>query len=380
MSASTAFLFDPAHVRKLLQDLPHLQKALPDPAQEGEPSTAFPSARKCERHVYRVFSNVHYQHLEALLRALDLCIERGFTQPTILRTRARSAFRPALSELHIAEHLILRGFEVEGLDRQKGSDLVPELVARRGSLAIAVEVYAPREWEGLAALMDELADVQNLDLPLDFSFAVRVEQLERFDPEHRLLFIHPGELARGLDADRRERIVTPLLTEVETRLAAGEREVRVARDERDLNVRVSVEIDNVEQSRERLPERRGVISPPGLSGYAPEGMFDRLVHRRVRAKAAKGQARRSGLAPSSLLVVDLAHAELSSELAHDVYRAKFEQTVRERLGAGLLGYDAVALCQWRSWGNETQLHFLIEEAGVESGIRDAVFGNQLASR
>jgi hypothetical protein len=53
---------------------------------------------------------------------------------------------------------------------------------------------------------------------------------------------------------------------------------------------VRVELEDVEQTRERLPARWGVSSPPGLSGYAPEGMFDRLVHRRVRRKAAKGQA------------------------------------------------------------------------------------------
>lgn len=379
MNARLSFLFDPADVAKVLDRLPQLRSVIPDPAREGQESVAFRGMRKSERQLYRVLSNVHYEHLDALLRSLDFCVGRGFTQPTMLRTRARSAFAAAVSEVYVAEHLLNRGFGVEGLESEKGADTVPELVTRKDSLAIAVEVYAPLEWEGLGELMDELTSgVENLDLPFDYRFEARVEQLAQFDAEHRLLLIHPGELARGLDGKTRERIVTPLLDEVERWLSAGEREVRVAHEERPLNVRVRVELEDVEETRERLPARWGVSSPPGLSGYAPEGMFDRLVHRRVRRKAAKGQAPRSGLVPLSLLVVDLARAQLTSELSHSGYRARFEQTLRERLGDDLLGYDLIAFCESRSRPARLQLHFLMREDAVDPAAGDALFGGQLA--
>jgi hypothetical protein len=373
VSSYLSFLFDPADVAKVLEALPHLRAAISDPAQEGEDSIAFPGMRKSERQLYRVLSNVHYHHLDGLLRTLDFCIGHGFRQPTILRTRARGAFAPALSELHVAEYLLRRSFKIDALDVTKGTDPVPEFVAANDSLSIAVEVYAPLGWEGLDQLMDELSGgVKNLDLPLDYRFEVCVKQLEQFDAAHRLLLVHPGELARGLDAQTRERIATPLLDEVERRLQAGEREIRVANDERVLNIRVRVEVEDVEQSRQRLPARWGVVSPPGLSGYAPEGMFDRLVHRRVRRKAAKGQAPRSGLAPISLLVVDLAHAELTSELSHSAYRARFEETLRERLGGGLLGYDLIAFCESRAYGG-LQLHFLMSENAADPAVGEALF-------
>jgi len=379
VNARLSFLFDPADVAKVLDRLPHLRSVIPDPAREGQESVAFQGMRKSERQLYRVLSNVHYEHLDALLRSLDFCIGRGFTQPTMLRTRARSAFAAAVSEVYVAEHLLNRGFGVEGLDSEKGADTVPELVARKDSFAIAVEVYAPLEWEGLGELMDELTSgVKNLDLPFDYRFEARVEQLAQFDAKHRLLLIHPGTLARGLDGKSRERIVTPLLDEVERRLSAGEREVRVAHEECPLNVRVRVELEDVEQTRERLPARWGVSSPPGLSGYAPEGMFDRLVHRRVRRKAAKGQAPRSGLAPLSLLVVDLARAQLTSELSQSGYRARFEQTLRERLGDDLLGYDLIAFCESHSGAAYLQLHFLMSEDAVGPAAGEALFGDQLA--
>ena len=376
MSARVSFLFDPADVAKVLDRLPHLRAAIPKAAQEGEDSVAFHGMRKSERQLYRVLSNVHYEHLDALLRSLDFCIGGGFTQPGILRTRARSAFAAALSEVHVAEHLLGRGFEVEGLDIEKEADPVPELVARKDSLVIAVEVYAPLELEGLGELMDGLTSgLKNFDLPLDYRFEVRVEQ---FDAEHRLLFIHPGELARGLDRKTRERVVTRLLDEVERQLRAGEHDVRVAHEERLLNIRVRVEVEDVAQSRERLPARWGVSSSPGLSGYAPEGMFDRLVHRRVRRKAAKGQAPRSGLAPISLLVVDLSRAELTSELSHSGYRARFEETLRERLGDDLLGYDLIAFCESRAEAATLQLHFLMSEDALDPAAGEALFGDQLA--
>jgi hypothetical protein len=379
VNSRLSFLFDPADVAKVLDRLPHLCAAIPDPAREGQESVALQGMRKSERQLYRVLSNVHYEHLDALLRSLDFCIGRGFTQPTMLRTRARSAFAAAVSEVYVAEHLLSRGFEVEGLESEKEADTVPELVARKDSLTIAVEVYAPHEWGGLAELMDELTSaVKNLDLPLDYRFEARVEQLEQFDAEHRLLLIHPGELARGLDGKTRERIVTPLLNEVERRLSAGEREVRAAHEERPLNIRVRVELEDVEQTRERLPARWGVSSPPGLSGHAPEGMFDRLVHRRVRSKAGKGQAPRSGLAPISLLVVDLARVQLTSELSHSGYRARFEETLRERLGDDLLGYDLIAFCESRAVPARLQLHFLMSEHAIDAAAGEALFGDQLA--
>lgn len=368
------YLFDPDDIGRLLNGLPDLSRGLGDPAQEGESSISFPAARKSNRQIYRILSNVQCPQLSALAHSLNSCIARGFSQPTVLRTRDRSAFQSALSELHIAEHLLLRGFEIKGLDLQKGSDPVPDFIASRSDLTIAVEVYAPREWEGLTGLMDNLLDaVKNFDLPFDYSFAVRVEQLEKLDAQHRLRSVYPGELARALDPNRCDSVLEPLIDELEKRLEAGETALNVARNERELNLRIMADVEQVAKSAQRLPTRWGVISPPNLSGYAPEAMFDRLTHRRVRAKASKGQA--SGLAPISLLVVDLAHAELSSELVHDAYRAKFEQVVRKRLGSGLPYYDAIALCQWHSWGAQTQLHFWIPQDGLAAAVREGVFGS-----
>ena len=74
MNSRPSFLFDPVEVAKLLDGLPHLRTAIPDPAQEGVESVAFAGMRKSERQLYRVLSNIHYGHLESLLRSLDFCM------------------------------------------------------------------------------------------------------------------------------------------------------------------------------------------------------------------------------------------------------------------------------------------------------------------
>ena len=137
------------------------------------------------------------------------------------------------SELHVAEHLLRRSFEVDALDLAKRSDPVPEFVARKDTLAIAVEVYAPLKWEGLDELMDELSSgIKNLDLPLDYRFEARVEQLEQFDSATASSSSSQRTRARPRRPDARERITAPRLDKVERRPRPGEPDVRVEHDER----------------------------------------------------------------------------------------------------------------------------------------------------
>ncbi|MGH2792552.1 MAG: hypothetical protein ACRDJ0_16410 [Actinomycetota bacterium] len=272
----TAYLFDPADVIQLLRELPDLAAALGNPTREGGPSDVFPQARKSERQLYRILANDHYDHLAALLSSLDFCLGRGFRQPVLLRTRAQSNFTSAISELSAAEHFLLRGFELDGLDVKKDSDPVPEFLARRDELSVAVEVYHPLEWEGLSALTDNLMEaLKNLDVPLDYRFEVRVDQLEHLDERGAVRYVQPAALARELNTTMLAAITGPILERITARLMAGATDVRVQTEERSLNIRVSAAITGAIASASTLPSRAGVISPLGLTGYAPEAMFDR---------------------------------------------------------------------------------------------------------
>src|SRR6267143_1536738 len=283
------FLFEPATVRQILAGHAHLGSNL-NPESEGQPSAAFSTARKSPREIYRVLSNVHYPYLNDLVSVLDECLAQGFYQPTILRTRGRKPFAEALAELRAAKHFVLRNFVVRGLDAGKDQDSVPDLIAVGGGLEVAVEVYCPRAWEELAQVHDDLNDfLQNLDLPYDYEFAVAMKQLD-YGNEQSCVSLHPGDLSELITPPIREHLLRNLLSELIERIHGPQSTFVAVRELKDINLRLMVDLSRIAASRGRLPARKGSISGPSLSGYAPEGMFDRLVNRNVRAKARKRQA------------------------------------------------------------------------------------------
>ena len=355
------FLFDPRAATKVLSELPQLRSLLGDPWQEGQASEAFSTAQMSSRQIYRVLGNLHYPHLGELLEALELCLERGFRQPMILRTRARKPFAELLAELQAARHFLAREFDVMGQDATKDQAPVPDLVVAGHGLEVAVEVYCPRQWEALGELDEFAVALKNLDVAYDYDYEVRVGQLERFD-EQGLIQLHPGSWAERLTPEVRRHLLSDLLEELVLTLVDAPPSVGVERRREDLNLGVSMALTSIERSRGRLPSRTGGLSGPSITGHDPAGMFDRLVDKRVRAKAARRQA--VGHARLSLLLVDLYRSELSDELGHSYYREEFAETLRRRLGRGLEGYDMIAFCESRGWRQELRLHYIVREEHV----------------
>jgi hypothetical protein len=371
------FLFDPIAASNRLASLPYLRQAVSDPQGEGEPSGVFSTARKSQREIYRVLGNIHYRHLDQLLETLDRCLEYGFAQPTILRTRARKPFSEALAELHVAEHFLLREFAIVGTDAIKGQEAVPDFIASGYGLELAVEVYCPRVWEGLAYLLDDLKDLlKNLDLPYEYEFAARAEQLMHFNGG-RLIQLHPNELSDLLTPPVREQLRCELVAELTRGLGGSGPQLAIERERTDLNLTLSVELTSVAASAGPVPSRYGTLVGPGITGYAPEGIFDHLVNRKVREKARKRQAVEHRSRSLSLLVVDLSHSELLRELGYPLYCRLFAEILDRRLGSGLEGYDLIAFCDTPGWHRELRLHFLMREKRVAPDVARMLFCAQV---
>lgn len=336
-------LFSPERVGAALGELPHLRSLISEPEREGTPSDAFPSMRKTDRQVFRVLSNDHYPHLKALLKSLDYCIGQGFIPPHLVKTRGRSQFESLLAEARVAENLIRKGFAIEGLDEVKADQVVPEFVARREETSIAVEVYTPRTTEGLDLLTDELIDqVKNLDVPLDFKFEIRVDQLDRFDEFSRLLSLHPQDLAEGLTSGVRTETINALLDEVNEQLENGNETSTSTYNLPALNLKVEVSVGETRAAASGTPARFGVISLAPLSGYAPEAMVEAFVKGGLTRKIKRGQGPRSGAAPVSVLVVDLTRArEVAQEGEFDP--TAIAELLSHYLPDDLGGYDAIAV-------------------------------------
>lgn len=342
MTRRVGYLFLPRDVNTVLASLPHLREVLPAPDEEGTESDAFPSMRKSDRQIFRVVSNDHYAHLKELIHSLDYCVGQGFIPPQLVKTRNRAQFDSLLAEAHVAERFFRKEFVVQGLDETKDGRTVPEFVARKGEMAIAVEVYTPRTAEGLDLFTDELLDVfKNLDLPLDFHFEIRADQLHRFDDSQKLLFLHPQVLAEGLTRDLRDRTIQALLDAIHSQLEKGD-DCSSSISLPELNLEVQVSLQSVGSAAGDSPARVGTIHYPPLSGYAPEAMLSALVRGRLSRKVRKGQGPRSGAAPLSGIFVDLTHAgELVRESEFDPEGVR--QTLQEELPKDLGGYDVLAI-------------------------------------
>lgn len=356
------FLFDPSRVADELAARPHLKAALGDPHQQGEQSAHFPGYRKSPLQIYRVLANLHYEHLEAFVDRLDFCFGHGYEQPKLIRTGGRAEFASALSELQVAEHFLLRCFEVAGFDATKGSDPVPDLLVQGKGLRALVEVYRPVEGEGLDELERDVTDaMKNLDVPFEYLWRWDVTQINDFDlsgSRPRLLHLHPEPLSDAVERDnRRAALVHPLVDELRQRLVAGEQPpLEAATTHPDMNVRLTLTIE--EAAPRDVPARDGIVSGPGLSGYAPEAMFERLVKEKVRDKAGKRQARSEGKA-LEILVADVSGSKLESELRHeDYYRPRFLEMLKE---LDDLSYDAIVFCEPAGWGKELLAHFAVFE-------------------
>ncbi len=275
--------------------------------------------------------------------------------------------------MHAAEHFLLREFAIVGADTTKGQQSVPDFIASGQGLELAVEVYCPRAWEGLAYLFDDLKDVlKNLDRPYEYDFAVSLQQLVHIAGA-RLIQLHPSELSDLLTPPVRKQLLGELVEELRRGLDGGGSQLLIERRRTELNLSISVELTSVAASAGPVPRRNGTLLGPTITGYAPDAMFDRLVDRKVREKARERQAVGHASTSLSLLVVDLSHSELARELEHPLYCRRFAEILDRRLGGGLEGYDLIAFCKPTSWHGELGLHFLMREQRVAPGVARVLF-------
>lgn len=373
LESEVMFIYSPSQIIEVLDGLPHLRDLIDDPAEAGIQASGFPKARKTPLQIYRILSNNHYDRLQRLLESLDFCTSRDYLPPKLVKRPDRARFDSDLAEARLAEHLLRKSFTIQDLEATKGSSPVPDFLAHRNDLELAVEVYAPRTRLGIDLLMDELKDpVKNLDEPIDFKFDIAVDQLSRADAEQNPLWLHPTILGRGLEQDVRAETLERIMRDLEVQLDSNPDSAGVQADIAELNIGIRVELTDIRAADGDLPDRFGWIHDPPLSGYAPEGIFTNLVKRRVSAKLRKGQAPKSGLAPLSLLGMDMAHcSDLTTELSHEGYRSEFKTTLEKHL-PNLHGYDFVVVYEPNRDRGLTA-HFLISADTVETDAQQELF-------
>jgi hypothetical protein len=343
------YLFDLAEVRLLLESYPTLSQGL---KPEREPAAeCFDGGRKSTRQIYRVLGNPHYEHLTQLLEALETCLAHGFKQPRLLKTRARSAFGPDLAELRVAEHFALAGCTIAGFDDTKRDESVPDLLATSADgFRVAVEVYTPMAFEHLERFTDDLrSGVKNFDRPFDFYFDLEFRKMVEFDPDTmKLAYLLPDVLDAKLGENGRGvALARSILDELAERLHDPGDRLEIVREEADTNLRIELELEQIERAGGRLPARDGFIGGPNTEKPAPEWVFARIADN-AEKKAAEGQAL-TVKADATVLVVDLTYSDLMSELRHEGYQARFLDVLGSRSEQARRGHTAVVFAESAGW-------------------------------
>lgn len=362
-------MFIPAWVGETLTELPTVASLLGDPVAEGESARHFPEARTTPRQIYRLLAAPHIPHVVDLLRRVEFVCAHGWRDDQLFATGSRAQMRGGIAEVLFVETLLLGGFQIEPVER--GSGRSPDISATHGDLHALVEVYAPRTWEGLFDFIEDAKDwLLHLDEPYDYDF--------NFDMRHFRLFNERG-FARWFDAfefslsaqQQRERVLrlAPVLTEAQRRLASGVPNVEIERDDDELDIQVTLSLSSIRMAEHELPARCGVLSPPALSGYRPERIFENMLAKGLRKKLERRQAIAEGAA--AVLVVDISHLQIETELDHSTYQSKFGETLVRRIDRATMAYDLVLFVMpSQKQGQKPAVIFEIARDG--SSIADAV--------
>ena len=183
MAGGTQILFSPADVKKVLATLPSVAALIPDPADEGDDSEAFPGVlRKTKRELYRWIANTHYQHLAEVVPTLERVHAAGCTFGHLLKTRSRQQFVSHTAEVFVAEDLLRRGYTVRTIERS--SRVSPDLYVTGDGIDLAVEVYSPRELQAVDNWVREANDLLNyVDMWASYRSRVSTREGSRSRPD-----------------------------------------------------------------------------------------------------------------------------------------------------------------------------------------------------
>lgn len=240
-------------------------------------SDAWPGVvRKTDLEIYRWLANVeNYDHLAEVVRLLERASAAGCTFDGLLKTSSREQFASHTSELLVVEDLLDRGYQVATIART--GDRTPDLHVQGEGIAVAVEVYTPRELRAVDAFVSDVKDfLLNVDIAADYTARTGTDMEKRIPPEPQHL--DPWAPDKFLEQTG-EEVFAEISEDVHVALSELRPFEKVYRHG-DTPLVTTVEIEDVRgSSSPKGPVRFGSLSYPGFSGYSPGGVFGRIVER-----------------------------------------------------------------------------------------------------
>jgi hypothetical protein len=364
----TPILYSPANVRSVLATLPSVAPLIPDPADEGGDSDAFPGVlRKTRKELYRWIANTHYPHLAEVVPVLERVHAVGCTFGNLLTTSSREQFVSHTAEVFVADDLLRRGFAVRTIERS--SEVSPDLHVSGKGIDLAVEVYSPRELLAVDRWEDALKDLLNqTDIPADYRASATTRHERPIPPAP--VPLDPWTLAAMIEQTHAD-VLGAITRDVEDAL----RERRLFAQtylHPETPITTTVEIEDVRQASAEGPARWTTVAVPGFSGYSPAGVFRTIVER-AEKKAWKRQTE-SVAADARALVVYLMGTKIAEDLAVPAHMDEAEEGVQE-LDPAKYGLDAIAFVVRALPEGLTAIFAVMDEATITLPQVEALFGS-----
>lgn len=376
--ADIEYIYEPEMIDDLLKAYPSIHQRLGNLVEEGQECVSFPKCRKTSREIYRILTNQHYPRLADLLRILDYCLANGWEQLTLLRTRGEKEFESSVAELLVANSFLNRGLSVEGVE--KGNGTIPDMLVRSETFSASVEVYCPLDWNGLTYFKEDLRlGILHLDIPWDFCFEVKFRLINDFDIDGNLIFFDPWHFSEIYENPiKRWENIGLILHEIETNLSGSiGPEIIICQRDKDQNILIEVRLFQFQRSKGNTPIRYGTIIGPTLTGYAPEGMFDRLVNRRIFKKIQRGQAQSLPGDHIRIMVTDVSRLGYENEFTnpHPFRFRKFVQSVKNHIDLETVNIDILVFCYSR-WdaGFDLKIPMIFGKVSLSNEVLERLFG------
>ena len=338
-SSNIQYFYDPDEVSRIVDPYPHLKSRVKTYQREEVSATNrsknFPDARKSYREIYRILGAQHYQYLQDLLPALERCLANDF-EPVGLFKPAASEFHSSLSVIFAAYFFLARGYAVKCCDIGREQERIFDFVAGDPDDNFLVEVYSPRSWEGWFDFNEELRlALLHLDCPYDFSYVVNMA-LHEPDFEHGIFHFDPWDFSEAMETPERrfatiKRIRESVLDKLVTDASPFTFDTYVTGKR--TTTRINVKVDHITHGVGRVPNRLG-YGLNSLSGYAPQGMFDRVLQRKVVGKKLqRGQLPNERPKDGTrALLVDLTRLTFfTEESQYPTYRESFLDSIERHL-------------------------------------------------
>lgn len=288
------YILDGSKIDAALKQYPNIARHLSKSQRFAGVAKHFPQAVVEDRLIYRYLAN--YEDMAELLGELEFALANGCTHPTLLKTRARKSQSSTVAELVGTVFFLHRGYGVRTFDDAKGNPRVPDFLVSRGSTPIlSVEVYQPRDREGLDLFQEDLMNhLRHMDMPGDFLADIKFSD---FFSAKKKRPVQPFDLKGFAEKYGNDQVRSAKIARIGHRLrdllGSGAAEVKTTFMDSAVNCRGTVRLFGIKPSEGVVPRRGSMMTGPGHS-WTPGELFAHLVEVGIAKKLRRGQAGNSG--------------------------------------------------------------------------------------